>query len=189
MTKQENAPQLVDGVVTLDRHGLADVEQHLAGEDDEQARRFGWYPDRSTNESVRAAIESWQDQWRNDGPIRAFAIRSADSGDLVGGCEIRLQGDSIAHISYWVFPLFRRLGYATRADRLACSYAFAHLGVDRIELYSEDNNIASSGVARRVGFIKEGVLRNQGRFGDERHDMVLYSLLPNDLTTIAQPEL
>jgi hypothetical protein len=28
----------------LDQHSLADADAHLAGEDEEQARRFGWYP-------------------------------------------------------------------------------------------------------------------------------------------------
>jgi hypothetical protein len=41
-------PRLTDGVVILDAHTMADVEAHLAGEDEEQALRFGWYPERST---------------------------------------------------------------------------------------------------------------------------------------------
>jgi len=181
MTERQSGPHLSDGVVILGTHRLADVEPHLAGEDDEQARRFAWYPDHSTVESVRTAIEAWQEQWRTDGPTRAFGIRLAVSGDLVGGCEIRLQGDGIAHISFWVFPPFRRMGYATRAIRLACNYAFTHLDVHRIELYSEVDNTASSGVARRVGFTNEGVLRRQGRFGDQRRDMVLHTLLSSHL--------
>jgi RimJ/RimL family protein N-acetyltransferase len=92
-------PRLTDGVVILDAHTLADLEAHLAGEDEEQARRFGWYPERSTRESVRAAIEGWQEQWSMGGPTRAFAVRSVQSGELVGGCEVRLQGAGVAHIS------------------------------------------------------------------------------------------
>lgn len=80
-----------------------------------------------------------------------------------------------------MFPSFRQRGYATRAVRLASSYAFAHMGVGRMELYSEVDNTASTGVARQAGFTKEGVLRSQERFGEERRDMVLYSLLPADL--------
>jgi [ribosomal protein S5]-alanine N-acetyltransferase len=83
-------------------------------------------------------------------------------------------------VSYWTFPPFRGRGLASRAVRLVCAYAFAHLGVERIELYVETDNLASRGVARKAGFVEEGVLREYGRYGDERRDMVLYSRLPTD---------
>ena len=43
---------LTDGVVLLDRFTADDMDAHLAGEDEEQARRFGWWP------SVPAPISS-----------------------------------------------------------------------------------------------------------------------------------
>jgi RimJ/RimL family protein N-acetyltransferase len=173
-------PTLTDGVVVLDGHRLSDVAAHVAGEDEEQARRFGWYPARSTPERVRAAFIRWRRSWRRGGRRRTFAVRDGASGELAGGCEVRLKGDGIAHVSYWTFPPFRGRGLASRAVRLVCAYAFAHLGVERIELYVETDNLASRGVARKAGFVEEGVLREYGRYGDERRDMVLYSRLPTD---------
>jgi ribosomal-protein-alanine N-acetyltransferase len=130
---------------------------------------------------VRAAIRGWQKQWRSGGRTRAFAARDARSGELVGGCEIRLREHGIAELSYWVFPSNRGRGMACRAVRLACDYAFADLGVERVELYIEPDNLASRGVARSAGFREEGVLRSQGvTVTGERRDMVLYSRLPSD---------
>ena len=45
-------PSLTDGVVLVDALTAADAEAHWAGEDEEQARRFGWYPERSSIEQV-----------------------------------------------------------------------------------------------------------------------------------------
>jgi len=149
-------PQLSDGIVLIDGHLLSDIDVQLAGEDEEHARRFGWYPACSTRESVRHAIERWQDEWRTGGRTRAFAIRSALSGELLGGCELRLQGNGVAHISYWTFPPHRGQGYATRAVRLACRYAFADLGVKRIEAHTELDNWASRRVALKAGFTEGG---------------------------------
>ncbi|MBA2384151.1 MAG: hypothetical protein H0V68_05750 [Actinobacteria bacterium] len=56
------APRLSDGVVVLDAFTLDDVSAHLAGEDEEQARRFGWHPARSTEEGVRRAILRWEEE-------------------------------------------------------------------------------------------------------------------------------
>jgi hypothetical protein len=39
----------------------------------------------------------------------------------------------------------------------------------------------SRGVLRTVGFVEAGTLRERGRLGAERRDMVLFSLLPSDL--------
>jgi RimJ/RimL family protein N-acetyltransferase len=177
-----DAPRLSDGVVVLDRHALADADAHLAGEDEEQARRFGWCPAASTRVGVRRAIRRWQRQWASGGARRAFAIRDAETGALAGGCEVRLGGDGLAEMSYWVYPPFRGMGFARRAISLTCEWAFAELRVERMEIYVEPDNAASRSAALRAGFTEEGVLRARGRFDDGRRDLVLYSRIPADRT-------
>jgi RimJ/RimL family protein N-acetyltransferase len=173
-------PRLDDGVVALDAHTLADVAAHVAGEDPEQARRFGWHPKRSTPETATAAIEAWQAQWAAGGPQRAFAVRELPGGALAGGCELRLQSDGRAAMSYWTFPAFRGRGLATRAVRLVTAWAFAELAVVRVELHIEPDNHASLAVARRAGFTREGVLREHSSVGERRVDMVSWSRLASD---------
>jgi RimJ/RimL family protein N-acetyltransferase len=149
-------PILTDGVVWLNQYTLADVPAHLAGEDEEHARRFGWYPARSTEATVRAWIERQIESWRSEGPTRAFAARLVASGELVGGCELRLEGNGVAHASYWTAPPFRGRGLATRALRLAGAYAAESLGVRRLELEIAPDNLASRRVAQGAGFTGVG---------------------------------
>jgi RimJ/RimL family protein N-acetyltransferase len=177
-----NVPVLDDGVVLLDAHTLADVAAHVAGEDDEQARRFGWYPKRSTPETATAAIEAWQAQWAAGGPRRAFAVRELPGHALAGGCELRLEGDGRAALSYWTFPAFRGRGFASRAVRLVTAWAFDRLEVARVELLVEPDNAASLAVARRAGFTREGLLRGHTTVGPRRVDMISWSRLPSDPT-------
>jgi RimJ/RimL family protein N-acetyltransferase len=172
---------LSDGDLVLDAFTLRDVDAHLAGEDEEHARRFGWYPARSTRETVRAAIRLWQREWRSNGRTRALAARDERTGELIGGCEIRLGKDGIAEMSYWVFPAERGRGLASRIARLACNYAFVDLGVERMEVYVEPDNVASRRAAQNAGFVEEGVPRSRAvTAGGERRDMVLYSRLPSN---------
>jgi [ribosomal protein S5]-alanine N-acetyltransferase len=177
-------PALTDGVVILDGFTADDAAAHLAGADEEHARRFGWYPRRSSEESVRAAIIGWQEAWRSDGDARVFATRSAESRQLLGGCQVRLREKRIGEVSYWTHPTHRRQGVASRAVRLLCAFAFAELGVERVEAYIEPDNVASRGVVESIGFSEEGVARaRELTVSGERRDMVVYSLLPSELET------
>ncbi len=168
-------PSLSDGTVVLDRHSDDDLEAHLAGEDEEQARRFGWYPRRSTRASVRRAFDGWAADWSSNGPNRTFPLRDAASCALGGGVQVRQREEVVAELSYWVFPPFRGRGYATRGLRLACAWAPTELGVERLELYIEPDNEASRAAARAAGFVERGVLRQHERIGASLRDMILYS--------------
>ena len=163
------APTLTDGVVLLDGFSPADAAAHLAGEDEEQARRFGWWPRRSTGETVRATIERRIAEWAEGRPRRAFAVRDAATGELVGGCELRVVEPGFAEASYWTFPAYRGRGLASRALELACRYAAEELGVARVDLLIELDNAASLGVARRTGFHRVGEERDDRGRLVERH--------------------
>jgi RimJ/RimL family protein N-acetyltransferase len=185
----DSAPRLTDGTVVLDAFEPEDAANHLAGEDDEMARRFGWFPRRSSPASVGEAITHWRDQWSTQGPVRAFALRLAESNELIGGCELRLgQGNACrstepskpvsraASMSYWTFPRFRRRGLATRAVALATRFAFDTLGVTEIELEIEPDNVSSRRVAERAGFAEAGTTQTSPGSGAAARPMLRFVL-------------
>lgn len=167
-------PSLSDGVVLLDLLQREDAVAQWEGEDEEQARRFGWYPERSTLARVTASIEDWRRQWEVGGPVRTFAVRDVARDVLVGGCQIRLKPLNGAQMSYWIFPPYRNQGLATRALRLGAAFAFEELGVDRVELEIEPDNEASRAVALGAGFTERGIVRH--REAGREFEMVQYIL-------------
>ncbi len=111
-----------------------------------------------------------------------FATRNADTGELVGGCQLRLREKRIGELSYWTFPRHRNQGVAKRAVRLACRFAFQDLGIERLEAYVEPDSVASRRVVEAVGFTEEGIARaRELTEHGERRDMVLYSILRGEL--------
>lgn len=118
-------PNYSDGVVLLMGFTAIDVQAHLAGEDEETARRFGWWPNSSTEETVRGAFDEWAKSWQTNGPVQAFAARSVTAGKLLGGCELRKQPDGSGHVSYWTGAQHRGHGFASRVLSLLCSHAQA----------------------------------------------------------------
>jgi len=141
----------------LDAHRGEDLEAHLAGEDEETARRFGWWPERSTPETVARTLKEWSDDWALRRPPRSFAVRSFADGRLVGGCELRLQSDGVTgHVSYWTNSDTRRRSYA-RALSLLVDYAWS-VGLSRLEAHIEPDNSASRKVSEHAGFVVQGIL-------------------------------
>ena len=159
-------PTLSDGVIILTGYTDDDIADHLAGEDEETARRFGWWPQMSTEDSVRDAFRRWSDSWETGGPTRTFATRDAATNQLLGGCEFRLQPDGSAHVSYWTSARERKRGYATRALALLLGYGNS-IGVTRFEAHIALDNLASRRVSEKAGF------RCIGRFTDENGALMI----------------
>lgn len=59
-------------------------------------------------------------------------------------------------IGYWVAPEARGRGLAARAVGLLADWAFATLGLRRLELVTYEGNAPSRRVAERCGFVLEG---------------------------------
>ena len=81
-------------------------------------------------------------------------------------------------------------GYATEGLRLAIDFAFASIGLTRLEADVDPRNAPSCRVVERVGFQREGLLRQRWHVAGEVTDSVIYGLLREDyvaaLATIAQ---
>jgi RimJ/RimL family protein N-acetyltransferase len=153
-------PTLNDDVIILTGYTDDDIADHLAGEDEETARRFGWWPQKSTEDSVREAFRRWSHSWETSGPTRTFAARDAATGCLLGGCELRLQPDGSAHVSYWTSASARRHGYATRALALLLHYGRS-IGITHFEAHVAADNLASRRVAEKAGFQTAGTFIDQ----------------------------
>jgi len=65
-----------------------------------------------------------------------------------GGCEVRIDKDGVANISYFTVASYLRRGVGTRAVRLAAHFALRELGVDRLEIRAEVDN--GSRLVRKV---------------------------------------
>ncbi len=163
-------PALHDGVITLNGHTDDDIPAHLAGEDEETARRFGWWPKRSTSATVRDAFARWAHDWETGGPVRAFATREHATGRLVGGCELRIQPSGPAHVSYWTSATDRGCGYASRSLVLLLAYARS-IGIRDAEAHIAADNHPSRRVAENGGLVPAGSFTEE-----DGTDMIRYQI-------------
>lgn len=78
-------------------------------------------------------------------------------------------------------PHERGKGFGTDAHRVLVSYLFRHAGLIRIEAFVASGNLAAQSVLKRLGFIEEGRLRARLFAHGQRHDVVVYGLLSDEL--------
>ncbi|MFI2371421.1 GNAT family N-acetyltransferase [Streptomyces sp. NPDC018833] len=93
-------------------------------------------------------------------------------------------------VAYVTAPWARGEGYATESVLAVAQWLFRNQKFERLELRTAADNTASQQVAQKIGCISEGVLRNawiarsqteDGGWTDIRTDLIVWSLLPEDL--------
>ena len=111
----------------------------------------------------------------------SFAITFG--GGVVGSIGMSVNLNRTGHVGYWCAREARGRGVTPRALRLVCRFGFDKLGLGRLELITDPDNVASQRVAEKVGFRREGILRSHLLHRDgRRRDSVMYSLLPGELS-------
>jgi [ribosomal protein S5]-alanine N-acetyltransferase len=115
-----------------------------------------------------------------------LAVVHAGSGEPLGAISIGEVDPMMlsASVGYWLAPQARGHGYITSATRALARWAFDRLGLERLELTTDPDNVASQHVAERCGFQYEGRLRSHMRIrhSGARRDSLLFSLLPGELS-------
>ncbi|MGQ4361843.1 GNAT family N-acetyltransferase [Streptomyces sp. SAS_272] len=155
----------------LDGHGLrlrvwdpesaADVDAWLRGLTDPDFLRWNT-PLRTVSDaaSARASLES-KTADAAAGRAMTFCVTDAADGAVLGqvGVSAIERVPSFARVGYWVLPEARGRHVATRSLLLATRWAFAEIGLHRLELGHALGHDASCRIAERCGFRYEGTLR------------------------------
>jgi len=175
-------PALNDGVVALRAWRRADADDLVEALDDPDVSL--WipvipYPYRLEDAEVFFDLV---DREADAGRMIAGAIVNHPDGRLLGGIGLSSisLGNATADVGYWIAAAERGKGVATRATALLVDWGFAELRLARIGLLADIDNVASRRVARRLGFVEEGVLRGYMMTRRGRRDSVVYGRLATD---------
>jgi aminoglycoside 6'-N-acetyltransferase len=138
--------------------------------------------------------------WSGYKDIAALKRRFEENGLIGpdGGCLVVLENDLVVGTVTWtkatygaptwscwnigisLLPEHRQRGCGTLAQRMLVAYLFDTTPVERIEAYTDIENVAEQRALEKAGFTKEGVLRSvQFRAGRWR-DLTIYSLLRDE---------
>ncbi|MFL6180115.1 MAG: GNAT family N-acetyltransferase [Actinomycetes bacterium] len=86
----------------------------------------------------------------------------------------------VAEVGYWVLPDHRRQGVASTAVEAAEMHAFNDVGIVRLFIRHEPDNVASCALADSRGYQPEGVQRGAFTRAGARRDLHVHGLLATD---------
>ena len=147
-------PPLSDGVVALRAWTPADVRALVEACQDPEISRRTLVPRPYTEDDARSYLQRVAAGW-GAGARASFAIVEAADPDAplgAAGLEAINWDQRAADVGYWLAAAARGRGFATRAVELLVAWAFGPLGLERLELRTNEDNAASHAVARRAGF-------------------------------------
>jgi RimJ/RimL family protein N-acetyltransferase len=116
----------------------------------------------------------------HDGDAVAFV--ATDGETPVGMVELQPIDweKGVAEVGVWIAATQQGNGYATEAMRLVVDYAFDQLRLHKVRTEVFDFNEASRRLMDRVGFEREGVLREEDYVDGRYVDVHRYGLLESE---------
>lgn len=176
----EELPLLVGGRVSLRELSLSDAPALVSHLNTLEVQRF-IAPPPSTIETFENFI-LWAQCERARGRYACFAVVPHGMSEPIGVFQLR-QVEGGFTTAEWGFALgaaFWGAGYFAEAARMVVDFAFDTVGVSRLEARSAVDNGRGNGALRKLGAIREGVLRRAFRKDDRVLDAALWTILSDD---------
>jgi RimJ/RimL family protein N-acetyltransferase len=172
-----------------------DIPELTAMMNDDLVTAWTSVPQPYTEADARAFATGFAPAERAEGHGIVFAVTEFLTQRLVGTVHLQHTDWRIraSTIGYTTAAWARGEGYASEAVLAVAQWLFDDQKFERLELRTAADNAASQQVAQKIGCISEGVLRNAGivrtrpddepagRWAEIRTDLIVWSLLPEDL--------
>jgi RimJ/RimL family protein N-acetyltransferase len=110
-----------------------------------------------------------------------YAVERAADRVLLGDVAVHLHDNLMqAEIGFTLATPYQKQGYATEAVRAVLDRLFRVQGLHKVTGECDARNVASAGLFRRLGFIQEGLLRQQTFIKGEWTDDLIFGLLATE---------
>lgn len=124
--------------------------------------------------------------WFHAGTGFRWGLERRQDGRLIGTCGLFRWNRSWRNcvIGYEILRECHGQGYMREALIEVVDYGFSRMFLHRIQAEMHPDNLASIGLATRLGFLFEGVHREQAFWNGKYHDLQCYSLLEREWRTL-----
>ena len=110
-----------------------------------------------------------------------WGICLKNQSEVIGFCKFEVEVPQVrADIGYDLRSDYWNKGIMTETLNAVIEYTLNNIGVNRIEAAVSTENKGSIRVLEKLGFVKEGILRERSYFKGKCHDMMMLSILKNE---------
>jgi [ribosomal protein S5]-alanine N-acetyltransferase len=161
--------------------GMADAPSLFAAFSDPRVMRYWSTPPWSSLDAAHALVERDLKAMASGEYVR-FGIERLEDGQLLGNCTLfKIDGQCRrAELGYGLAYSAWGNGYMHEALLALLEFGFSELKLNRVEADIDPRNEPSARSLERLGFRKEGYLRERWIVGAEVSDSALYGLLLSD---------
>ena len=140
---------------------------------------LGWVDSTKDINDTEAFIEDSRKQFASNNGFQVGIWFDQKLIGVIGFVDIDWE-DKKAEIGYWLDSDYQGKGIITRSCEDLINYAFNSLMLNRIEIYCAEKNTKSQAVPKRLGFTKEGVIREAQCLYGNFVNLEIYGLLSKD---------
>jgi len=144
---------------------------------DERVTRFYNIIPCKEEEEAQKYIDWFQSRYKEGLGIRWGISLKGGKGSIGTAGFTNFQKNHRANLGYDLHPDYWNKGYITEALSAILFLGFEDIGINRIEAEVIPGNIASEKVLEKLGFTKEGVLREWMYWNGDHYDIAMFSLL------------
>jgi hypothetical protein len=173
--------------LTLREMTSADTDALFEIYSDPEVMRYWSSPPLRERSEAEALLQRIQ-QSVHDGNACAWGIERTSDNRFMGTCTIHHidSGNRRAEIGYALGSAYQKQGYMREALTAVFDYAFHVMNLHRMEADIDPRNTASARILERLGFQKEGYLRERWIVNGEISDSTLYGLLTKEWSPSAE---
>lgn len=147
-----------------------------------RARLRIWLPWVDTTRAVADCLEFIRTARAQRAAGEALHLGIWAGGQLAGGTGYRAidRANRSASIGYWLDGEAEGRGIVTRSTAALTDHLIREMAVHRVEIRCAVGNTRSCAVPARLGFTREGVLRQAEWVNDRFQDLVVWSMLAHE---------
>jgi RimJ/RimL family protein N-acetyltransferase len=148
---------------------------------DPQVMRYWSRPPFTGVDEARTLVDAIERAFR-ERSLFQWGVARLDDNRVLGTCTLSAVdvGNRRAELGYALGRAHWGLGLMTEALTVLLDYAFDTLALHRLEADVDPRNAASVRMLERLGFQREGYLRERWHVAGEVQDSALYGLLDRD---------
>ena len=131
-----------------------------------------------TSQFIKDSIGAWA-----SGRAFDFSIREVEDLDRhVGNVSVWFtsRANGVGEVGYWIRSDMTGKGIGTEATARILQVAFEELQMHRVTMRIAVGNVASERIVQKLGFLKEGTLRDEVKVGGKWLDHTVWGLLDRE---------